>query len=63
MAKKEESYVWHGNLVCLAGISLHIQADKLTMYSNWAVLQVSGSKTKSQESYTGLPKLKCGGKT
>jgi len=24
---------------------LHIQADKLTRYSNWAALQVSGSKT------------------
>ena len=26
--------------------NLHIQADKLTRYSNWAALQVPGSKTK-----------------
>jgi hypothetical protein len=36
------------NLICLAGSlrNLHIQADKLTRYSNRAALQVSGSKTK-----------------
>ena len=36
------------DLICLAGSlrNLHIQADKLTRYSNWAALQVSGSKTK-----------------
>jgi len=36
------------DLICPAGSlrNLHIQADKLTRYSNWAALQVSGSKTK-----------------
>ena len=36
------------DLICLSGSlrNLHIQADKLTKYSNWAALQVSGSKTK-----------------
>ena len=35
------------DLICPAGSlrNLHIQADKLTRYSNWAALQVSGSKT------------------
>jgi hypothetical protein len=34
--------------ICLAGShrNLHVQADKLTRFSNWAALQVSGSKTK-----------------
>jgi hypothetical protein len=36
------------DLICLAGSlnNLHIKADKLTRYSNWAALQVSGSKAK-----------------
>jgi len=36
------------DLICLAGSlrNLHIQADKLTRYSNRAAPQVSGSKTK-----------------
>jgi hypothetical protein len=35
------------DLICLSGSlrNLHIQADKLTSYSIWAALQVSGSKT------------------
>jgi len=36
------------DLICLTNTlsNLHVQADKLTRYSDWAALQVSGSKTK-----------------
>jgi hypothetical protein len=36
------------DLICLTNSlsNLHVQADKLTRYSDWAALQISESKTK-----------------
>ena len=46
------------DLICLAGSlrNLRIQVDKLTRYSNWAALQVLGSKTKGTGILLGAAK-------
>ena len=46
------------DLKCLAGSlrNLRIQVDKLTRYSNWAALQVLGSKTKGTGILLGAAK-------
>ena len=53
------------DLICLSGSlrNLHIQADKLTRFSNWAALQVSGSKTKVTGILHGTAKTGVRGKT
>ncbi len=48
LSNNMSSAAFADDLACLTGniSDLHTQADKITRYSNWAKLQVSGSKTK-----------------